>query len=273
MSALKVWWQRYGLTALLGTAAVAGLGAVGVETDWGRNMRAVSAPQGSGDARTELTPTVPPFKLGELDVAFKESGERPLFTPTRRPPQATQNAAVPQMKRGQFKLAGTVVNQGMSVAYLVEVANNKTLRVTKGAEILGQPGLTVDTVDATRVVLKLGDETEILELRTAPSPPKPAVPPGTPQGTQVAGQPVPVVGLGQPAGVPATAVVTLPAGQNAPSQPVLPGFSAGQGFVPRAAGAPPQAPAATDAQATNDANTAAQRRRRFQNFQQPAPQQ
>ena len=173
MSPAKAWWQRYGLTALLGIAACGGLAALGIETDWGKNLRASGAPERGLAGATDLTPTLPAFKMGELDAAFKESGERPLFTPSRRPPPPVQTAAAPQMKRGQFKLAGTVVNADVSVAYLVELAGNKTLRVNKGAEVLGQAGLTVESVDANRVVLKLGDETEILELKTSTSPPAP----------------------------------------------------------------------------------------------------
>lgn len=87
MRAAKQWWQRYGLTAILGIAAAAGLAAVGVETDWGRNLRATGSPKGDAESRAELAPTVPTFKLGDLELAFKESGERPLFTPSRRPPR------------------------------------------------------------------------------------------------------------------------------------------------------------------------------------------
>jgi hypothetical protein len=275
MSAAKAWWQQYGLTALLGTAAAAGVAAVGVETDWGRNVRATAAPQGSTNGATELTPTVPAFKLGELDLAFKDSGERPLFTPSRRPPPPVQTAAAPQLKRGQFKLAGTVVNADVSVAYLVELAGNKTLRVNKGAEVLGQPGLVVESVDASKVVLKLGDETEILELKTSASPPRPPAPPPTQTaataqppagGIPAPGTPTTAVQFPFPPGVPPQAqVANVPRPTN--SEQPNPRLSGIPGFV-----LPAQTPSAADPASQTDAASAAIRRRRFQNPQQTAPQ-
>ncbi|MBL8519169.1 MAG: hypothetical protein JNK75_00725 [Betaproteobacteria bacterium] len=256
MSPSKAWWQQFGLTAILGAAAVAGLAAIGIETEWGRALRPSAAPERRDSAAAELTPTVPAFKLGELDVAYKDSGERPLFTPTRRPPQAIQSAATPQMKRGLFKLAGTVVNAETSVAYLVEIAGNKTHRVNKGAEVLGQPGLIVEAVEPNRVTLKMGEESEVLELRTAASPPRPPAPPAVqtavpagvpnPAGAAQSTQPVPVASVPQQASPPA----------------FLPGMGATAGFVSGAPGALPQS-AQPGAAAATDANAAAQRRRRF----------
>jgi hypothetical protein len=250
----------------LGVTAAAA--AIGFETDWGRTLRKPLPDALGASAANELTPTLPTFRLGELEPTFKESGERPLFTPTRRPPQAAAAVAAPQMKRGQFKLAGTLVNAGMSVAYLVEIAGNKTHRVNKGSEVLGQPGLLVDTVEPARVVLKMGDETEVLELRTAASPPRPPAPVGVPTPA-VPGQPAPVAGVATVAPavppVASAAPVPFPGGSPpptaTPSMRLLPGFTGGA----------PGNPSGTLAQETQEP-TAAQRRRRFQNAQPNAPQ-
>lgn len=278
MSAAKVWWQQYGLTAMLGATALGAVAVVGLETDWGKQLRATGTPERPAAGGTELAPALPAFKLGDADTVFRESGERPLFTPTRRPPLPVQAAAVQQMKRGQFKLAGTVVNADTSVAYLVEIAGNKTLRVNKGAEVLGQAGLVVDSVEPSRVVLKMGDETEILELRTAASPPKPPVPlgavpgqvpPGAPVTATVApgtGLPANVAGINQP---PAAVPVQGQAPAPRPQVPIsilggIPRTGAGDGGVQAS---------------LEDLNAAAQRRRRFQAQgqgqaqQQPQPQQ
>ncbi|HEX4857706.1 MAG TPA: hypothetical protein VFV17_01730 [Usitatibacteraceae bacterium] len=266
---MKAWWQEYGLTAMLGTLAAAALVVLGLETDWGRAARP-PLPEVRNQSGAELVPLLPTFKLGVLDTDYRETGERPLFSPSRRPPQANPAAAAPQMKRGQFRLAGTVVNAGLSVAYLVEVNGNKTVRVQKGAEVLGYPGIVVDQVDAAKVVLKQGEETEVLELRTAASPPKPAAPAGVP------GQPQPPVA---PAPVAAAAATTAPPvaqvlppqrpfmpQPGAPTQP-MPGAAVLPGFV---AGAPGATPAADAAQPADAANPAL-RRRRFQNVP-PQPQ-
>jgi hypothetical protein len=270
MSPTQLWWQQYGLTALLSIAACAGLVTVGVETGWGRNLRSVGAPERGSAVATELTPTLPAFKLGELDAAFKESGERPLFTPTRRPPVPALTAATPHMKRGQFKLAGTVVNAETSVAYLVEIAGNKTRRVNKGAEVLGHAGLRVDSVESNRVVLKLGDETETLELRTASSPAIPQALPTavTPPGAVPTGASAPLAQTlpGPPPQQPQIPQIRVPVpalANPAPGAAVLPGFVAG------APGA--MAPGVAEQSQQSDPNQAAQRRRRFQNPGQQPP--
>ena len=217
-----MWWQRYGLTAMLGTALGA-VAVVGLETDWGKQLRATGTPERPAAGGTELAPALPCIQIGRCRHGFQESGERPLFTPTRQPPLPVQAAAVQQMKQGQFKLAGTVVNADTSVAYLVEIAGNKTLRVNKGAEVLGQAGLVVDSVEPSRVVLKMGDgprswncvlrhrrrspQCHLAQSWTGPTwrslLRQPVAPPGTGLPANVAGinQPpaaVPVQGPGRP---------------------------------------------------------------------------
>ncbi|MEP7154188.1 MAG: hypothetical protein ABI905_00340 [Betaproteobacteria bacterium] len=204
----------------------------------------------------EIVPTLPPFSLQPLEVAFKETGERPLFTPTRRP-QALAAATVPTMKKGQFKLSGTSVSGELTVAFLVELSSGKTVRVTKGKEI---NGITLDTVEGNRVVLKQGDETEELVLRTAASPPvrtPPPAPPGpVPAFSPVPGQP----GMQRPP--PVASVVPVPPGVMPPAPTVPnPGSSQLPGFVMPSAAAG-QAPGA--APTVDPANAAQQRRRRIQ---------
>lgn len=250
--AVRIFWQRHGLTALLGLAAFGCLAALGVETQWGQALRPALPVANAGARGGDMVATLPGFSLPSLDSAFKESGERPLFTPTRRP-SAVNLTSAPVMKKGQFKLSGTSVNNDLTVAFLLETATGKTVRVTKGKEV---NGMTLDAVEANRVVLKQGDETEELVLRTASSPPAPRVvapPPGTaPAGPGV----VPPMTQPQPAPRPA-----LP--QNAVAPNVLvpsPGSSQLPGFVMP----PSSAPAAAQTQvAPTDAGNPAQRRRRI----------
>ena len=258
--AILVFWQRYGLTALLGLTAVSCLGAIGFETGWGRAVR-LTLPTANDATRTpDMLAALPGFALPSLENGFKETAERPLFTPTRRPPASNLAANVPAMKRGQFKLSGTSVNNELTVAFLLETATGKTVRVTKGKEI---NGMKLDAVEANRVVLKQGDETEELTLRTAASPPPsanvaaraPVTAPAAP-GVPVAVQPVAVVTVGAPP-QPVARPATQPPNALAPAQgsAVLPGFTQ------------PAAPASPQSQAAPPADTGntAQRRRRIQN--------
>ncbi len=249
--AITVFWQRYGLTAVLGLAAVGCLGAIGYETDWGQALRS-PLPAANDVARApDMVATMPGFAMPALESAFKETAERPLFTPTRRPAAANLAANIPVMKKGQFKLSGTSVNSDLTIAFLRETATGKTVRVTKGKEV---NGMTLDTVEANRVVLKQGEETEELTLRTASSPPPPPV---------AAAQAVPGAPAGAPGGVQPVASVNVGAAQPAPrpaSNPLVPvpGNSQLPGFVLPAGGAPAVAPVPPAD------NAVAQRRRRFQ---------
>ena len=254
--AMRLFWQRYGLTATLGLAAIGFLGAVGHETGWGQAVR-LPLPAANNVPRTaDMVAALPGFALPSLENAFKETADRPLFTPTRRPTAGNLAANAPVMKKGQFKLSGTSVSNDLTVAFLFETATGKTVRITKGKEI---NGMTLDVVEAGRVVLKLGEETEELTLRTAASPPAPvkvaapappvavpaapaSVPPVT--GANVsAASPPPV----RPAAVPPNALVP------APGSSQLPGFVLPSAVVPDATAAPAAEPL-----------NAAQRRRRFQ---------
>ncbi len=264
--ALQAFWHRYGLTATLSAIAVGVLVVIGYETDWGQSVRSQPASVDSKARSVEIATTLPPFSLPALDNGFRESGDRPLFTPSRRP-AATNLAAVPSMKKGQFKLTGTLVNGDLTVAYLVETASGKTLRVERGREV---NGMTLEAVEPTRIVLKQGDETEELILRTAASPPRPVAPPPAPGAA-----PGQVVPPGQPTPLPPSNTPGAAALPGVPLRP--PGVAVGtpasnptqafQFFSP-----PPQATpdaAKTAAPATSsEAAAAAQRRRRFQNLPQ-----
>ena len=250
------WLQRHGLSALIGGLAVGLLGVIGYETQWGSSLRPVPAIAVVQAAKGSDTSLLPAFELPPVDVAFKETAEHPLFLPLRRPVPLVTGAAQPLMKKGQFRLAGTVVNQEMPYAFLVEISTGKGLRVARGSEIVST-GISVSVVDAARVVLKQGDETEELSLRTSSSPPAPIVAaPGMP-GAQIPG----VAQRPPPSGVVVGGIPTMPgvaANVPVPAAAPGPGMAVPPGFVQAAPGT------ATNPAQVNPADAAAaQRRRRF----------
>ncbi len=288
--------QRYWLTALI---AIAVLGVVGVfawETGWGSYL-SPSAPSFNGAARqADNIAMLPPFVMPPIDPTYKETVERPLFSQTRRPnPPAAAVATMPAMEKGKYRLSGTSVNAQLSTAFLVDLKSGKTWRVAKGAIVdpTGSQGVTLDSVDATRVVLKLGDETEVLTLATSKSaavpPPNFAqnvIPPGAqaingtvaqvaaPTASPSAGpQDTNSFGAGGAFGRPAN-TASMPApplpgqGGNVPL-PAAAGANSGPVPIQNDAGGIPTPGAASNSSATtNLPEPAAARRRRFQNLPQ-----
>lgn len=263
-SASPIRWQRYGLTILLATLAVGCLALIGYETEWGQVWRPSAAVPRSA-RQAELVATLPPFTMPAIDSAFKETAERPLFMPARRPVIASATNIV-AMKKGQFKLTGTSVAPDMSVAYLLETSSGKTIRLAKGRDI---NGIVLDTVESARVVLKQGDETEELVLRTAASPPKPATPPGVaPAGAPMANQPQAAFMPGGGPIAPANAPTGAPTGPVSQVAPVASVTRPQPGQLPITVLRNPGAPAPEAALTPPDTSAVAQRRRRFQNLPQ-----
>jgi hypothetical protein len=272
---------RFVITGVLVAMLTLTVGVIGWETDWGRRFGGSENRLQSTKRAALDTKVLPPFALAPLSPAgtgYRETIERPLFIPTRRPAPAGSGTQM-AMKKGQFRLAGTTVSENISVAYLFETANNKTHRINKGAEIYG---MTVDAVSANRVVLKQGDETEELLLRTStsprPPPPPPvaaATPPGQPPQPGQPGQQV-IPAPATPPGMPAAAVAGfappgvavqggVPPGVN-PMAQTAPGVMNPNAGGPAPGAQNPTNPAAADA--AQDPNQPAARRRRFQNLPQ-----
>ena len=260
-------FQRHGLAVQIGILVVGLLGVIGFETQWGSSLRPPALAIAGQMTRVGETSLLPVFSLPAIDAGFKETVERPLFTPARRPVPLASSAVQPLMKKGQFRLAGTVINQDLPYAFLVEIATGKGVRVAQGGDILFS-GISVAEIDAVRVVLKQGQETEELSLRTASSPPRQAAlppPPGAeaaavmqrlqPAGAVVSGVPMPTANA--PLG-PTIPLGAIPATTVQPGSSALPGFVQGpQAPVPNAVPAKP-----------SDAAAGAQRRRRVPNVPQ-----
>jgi general secretion pathway protein N len=267
---------RFAITALLGALLVATLGVLAWETDFGRALmgREIEPPLRKASLDTNVLPA---YQLGAMDSVYRETVERPLFVPTRKPAPPSNATPVAVMKKGQFRLAGTTVNSTTSYVYLFETATNKTHRLAQGSQV---NGIVVNSIEATRVVLKQGDDTEELRLVTLNSPRVAAVA-GQPNMPGQPGMPMP------PGNIGVTGAPQFPGAANlannmpqpvtagnmpipsASAQPVIqqqfpPGVASGG--VPLQPGDPSNPQAVPPNQP--DPNSPAVRRRRFQNLPQ-----
>jgi hypothetical protein len=172
---------------------------LGLETDWGRELRKTPPAAEPIAAKPVVTALLPDFEIPGGTAARSDTVARTLFNPTRRPaPTLAAEGAKPKIQRGQFTLTGTLVVDGKSTAFLRETSGGKSRRVIQGEQI---NGMTVADVKPDRVKLTLGDEAEELTLKVALNPKPTALPAGAPAqlpqapaasqppGTQAQGQP------------------------------------------------------------------------------------
>ena len=263
--------RRYGVTTVLALGLVAIAVGIGVETNWGQGLNSAEILPTKVAAQDQEHVLLPPYALPPIDPAYKETVERPLFISNRRPAPAGSGTALTAMRKGQYKLTGTSINSTMTVAFFVDVASGKALRANKGAEIEPGSGVRVDSVEATRVVLRQGDNSEELMLRSSASPPRPPTPVTAVAANQGAttqppqpGQVPPILSQGLAAGTPGNQ-----ARQFAGAAPAIPGSSIPQSAAV-AAKSPAEAnslsPAAQPVAPVDPATATLQRRRRFQNL-------
>ena len=257
--------RRYGVTTVLALGLVAIAVGIGVETNWGQGLNSAEILPTKVAAQDQEHVLLPPYALPPIDPAYKETVERPLFISNRRPAPAGSGTALTAMRKGQYKLTGTSISSTMIVAYLVETASGKALRALKGAEVGPGSGIKIDKVEANRVILRQGDETEELTLRTATSPPRPATAvvaaPSAP-GQPVAQQPFGPGAAPQVGGLPPTAA-PVP-GMSAPPSGAIAAGTVNAGAVKPTGEANSLSPSVPPV----DPNAALQRRRRFQNLPQ-----
>jgi hypothetical protein len=154
---------------------------VGWETDWGHALKRVPAVDGKVAAQPVPVALLPEYRIeGGVD-SRRETIERTLFNPTRRPaPPQASSAAKSAVQTGQFVLTGTTVVDKKATAFLREVNGGRSRRVQQGETI---NGLLVAEVRADRVRLTAGDAVEELTLKVAAGPKttiQPALPAATP---------------------------------------------------------------------------------------------
>jgi len=183
-----LWW-------LLPLVALTAL--VAYETEFGRALRKAPPQLAPIEPKAVAVALLPEYAIPGGVAVRRETVERTLFTPTRRPaPTLVVEAAKPRMQRGQFALTGTLMVDGKNTAFLRETNGGRSRRVTQGETI---NGLVVAEVKPDRVKLAMGEEVEELVLRVTTNPratPQPAV----------AAAPVP-----QPAAGPPAAAAAAPA--------------------------------------------------------------
>ena len=145
------------------------VGALGYETDWGRAITrempaaAVSSPQPVAVA------LLPEYRIEGGTEARRQTVERVLFNPTRRPaPPATQGpGAKTALQRGAYTLTGTTVVGNVATAFLREVNGGKSHAVRQGDKL---NDVLVAEVKPDHVRLKQGDDVEDLQLKIAAGP-------------------------------------------------------------------------------------------------------
>jgi hypothetical protein len=164
---------------------------IGWETDWGRSLTRAPVLASNVAPQPVSIALLPEYRIEGGLAERRETVERTLFNPTRRPapPQAAAVARA-AFQRGQFVLTGTTVVDQKATAFLREVNGGRARRVQKGETI---NGMLVAEVRPDRVRFTLGDESEELTLKVAAGPRMTVQPvvaaapaPGTP-GAPVAG--------------------------------------------------------------------------------------
>ena len=168
------------------------LAVLGFETDWGDGISLpVPVPAASKPKPVDVA-LMPEYRIdGGLD-ARRETVERALFNPTRRPaPPAIAEAggANAKLDKGQYVLTGTTLDGAVAAAVLKEVKTGKSHVVKKGEKI---GDLVVAEVTADKVRLELGGQFEELDLKIAGGPKatvQPVVPAPPPGAAAVLGQP------------------------------------------------------------------------------------
>jgi len=173
---------------------------LGWETDWGRTLKRVPRLDTAVQPQPVSVALLPEFSVPGAADARRDTVERTLFNPTRRPapPAPPPAAAAPTMPKGTFTLTGTTVVDGKATAFLREVNGGKVRRVHKGETV---NGMLVDDVKPDRVRLTLAGDAEEVTMKIATGPrttiqPAVAGPAGGTAGPP--GQPMLVPGPGQP---------------------------------------------------------------------------
>jgi hypothetical protein len=194
MKAWLVWALPFAVIAVL----------VGWETDWGHALKRVPALDAGVATQPVTIALLPEYGISGGVESRRETIERTLFNPTRRPapPQAAA-AATPKLQAGQFVLTGTTVIDQRATALLREVNGGRSRRVQQGETI---NGMLVAEVRSDRVKLTIGPDAETLTLKVAVGPkttiqpqvavaqPPPQPPPGSPGGPPANAAPAPQSG-------------------------------------------------------------------------------
>ncbi|HJU22508.1 MAG TPA: hypothetical protein VJ891_08365 [Casimicrobiaceae bacterium] len=144
--------------------------AIGYETRWGRDVDPDPAPAKAAAAQPVTVALLPEYRIEGGVEARKETVERELFNPTRRPaPPATQTAGGPSgpMPKGLYTLTGTTVVGNMATAFLREIKGGKSHTVRQGDTL---DGTLISEVKPDHVRLSKNGDVEELQLKIASGP-------------------------------------------------------------------------------------------------------
>jgi len=143
--------------------------ALGSLLSWGGRMNPELPPIEAGKPAPVAFDVIPDYALPRLEQRFRQTLERPLFVPTRRPappPPPPPPPPKPTMKKGQFQLMGTMILPEASYVWLRDVESGKTRRVEMGQTI---NGILIAAVGPERVTMSQYDDEEIVRMKVAPS--------------------------------------------------------------------------------------------------------
>lgn len=161
---------------LLRLVVIAGL-AVLLVHQW-RNPPLLELPAfgpGAGEPGEVIIQPLP--ELGPVE-AFAVINERPLFLPERRPPAPSADPA-PEEEREEFALQGVMILPGGSTAIVRVIGRDESVRLREGETLAGW---TVARIEAERVILERGGESQSLPLLRNRSLFQPVPPTGTVNG-------------------------------------------------------------------------------------------
>lgn len=218
------WLQDNPILGVLSALAILLAVVLGVEGEFGASVGSVVRPGAASRAVAADAKLLPPLIAIAPEVAYPETAERPVFTPTRRPaPEAP--AAQSTFQKGQFVLQGVIVVGDNRVAMLREKSSGRVIRIERGREV---NGIKVVEIQPETVTLSLGSEEEKLSLSVQ----KPA--PGT---LAVAPQGGPFVSTAPAAAAPATPPAAPPLATVTPfgRTPTMPGVAQPNAAQPNAA--------------------------------------
>src|SRR5687768_14045584 len=157
--------------------AVALLVVIGFETKWGTRVRPAAPTAASKAAAPVDARVLPTVAATVAEQAYPESVARPLFVPSRRPAPAAPQTAVATMPKGTLTLQGVTIAGGTRIAMLREKQSGKIHRVEQGKAV---NGMSVAQVDADRVVLRMGEEQETVQMLVSKAGGQPGTAPAAP---------------------------------------------------------------------------------------------